>query len=203
MLIVMFLHWKHYFELLFSHSLITVLLLKCYFNRFSTNRRRSSFSISPVKRSTTCPFFTPKTVGIPVTWCCIASSGLLSISTFASSSNPSFSPMMASNLGVSPLHGVHQSAWKSTRTGFVEARTLFWKSSLSFTSKGVLKYDVVVMCADVPERYFGENNALWWDVKRCAEILGSVRKLKELVGRWTIEDRNLLGSLQRNHLRVR
>ena len=63
----MFLHWKHYFELLFSYSLITVLLLKCYFNRFSTNRRRSSFSISPVKRSTTCPFFTPKTVGIPVT----------------------------------------------------------------------------------------------------------------------------------------
>jgi len=52
------------------------------------------------------------------------------------------------------------SAWKSTRTGFAEARTLFRKSSLSFTSNGVLKYDVVVMCADVPERYFGENNAL-------------------------------------------
>lgn len=53
------------------------------------------------------------------------------------------------------------SAWKSTRTGFVAARTLFSKSSLSFTSKGALKNDVVVMCADVPERYFGENNALW------------------------------------------
>ena len=63
-----FLHWKHYFELSFSHLLITVLFLKCYFNSFSTNPRSSSFSISPVKRSTTFPFFIPKTVGIPVTW---------------------------------------------------------------------------------------------------------------------------------------
>lgn len=28
-----------------------------------------------------------------------------------------------------------------------------------------MKYDVVVMCVDVLERYFGENNVLWWDVK--------------------------------------
>ena len=37
------------------------------------------------------------------------------------------------------------SAWKSTRTGFAEARTLFRKSSLFFTSNGALKNDVVVM----------------------------------------------------------
>src|SRR5690349_11148183 len=74
-------------------------------------------------RFTGSPSLNRINVGIDTTWKSRAVPGLASTSIFATVSAPAFSAAISSRTGAIILHGPHQDAQKSTRTGVLLERT--------------------------------------------------------------------------------
>ena len=83
-------------------------------------------------------------VGIDTTWKSRAVAGLASTSSLATVSEPAFSPAISSSTGATILHGPHQVAQKSTRTGVLLDSTSSENES-SVTVTVLLVFSVPVM----------------------------------------------------------
>ena len=85
----------------------------------SIHIRMTDSGCTPTNASATAPSLTPKTAGMDRTPNWPATSGLRSMSTFASTNLPPYSRASFSRTGLSILQGPHQGAQKSTTTGTV------------------------------------------------------------------------------------
>ena len=88
-----------------------------------TNAVNWAFDSAPTWVPDNSPFLNSISVGMPRTPYCAAVSRLASTSTLQTFNRPSYSSAISSSTGAIILHGPHQLAQKSTRTGSLASKT--------------------------------------------------------------------------------
>src|SRR6185369_509596 len=111
-----------------------------------SSRSSAALPLAPTMRFTASPSLNRIIVGIDTTWKSRAVAGLASTSSLATVREPAFSPAISSRTGATILHGPHQVAQKSTRTGVLLDKTSSEnESSVTFTVLLVFSVPVIAV----------------------------------------------------------